>query len=230
MYIQITSKCNMTCKHCCFSATKKGHDMDEAVFKWALNLAESRGDQVVLGGGEPTLHPQFLDYLWLAMRRLISVSRDLGAPAVSVITNGSQTSIALELANMAAEGYIAADVSRDEWHAPIDRAVYAAFDRPKRDPWYSSSGERAQNRDYRAIRTVTHILPVGRAKRNGLGSDRPACVCEEAFVDPKGVVWECGCKEHELGRFGGAVYWPEESDVCTHERRRNEGQYYHKAA
>ena len=66
MYVQITTKCNMNCAHCCFAATRKGEHMPLNIFQKALQVAVRRGDHLTIGGGEPTMHPDFFKYLELA--------------------------------------------------------------------------------------------------------------------------------------------------------------------
>ena len=49
MYIQITTRCNMTCEHCCYACTNEGIDMSLVTFKAALELSEA--SYVSIGGG-----------------------------------------------------------------------------------------------------------------------------------------------------------------------------------
>ena len=83
MYLQITTKCNMTCAHCCYSCKPgRGKHADYHDILDAISFASDMGEIITIGGGEPTLHPRFFDilkrclwafdYVWLA-------------------TNGSQT-------------------------------------------------------------------------------------------------------------------------------------------
>ncbi len=61
--VQIDERCNLGCAHCFVSATKQGATMayDDIVDKVIPRLAKARVERVTLTGGEPTLHPQFLD-------------------------------------------------------------------------------------------------------------------------------------------------------------------------
>lgn len=171
----------MTCEHCMAACTARGSDMSEFTFTAAVALAKSQDDLIVIGGGEPTLHPKF----WLFMGIMFSkYSRWWPETPSFIVTNGSRTEDALALAAMASRGVIGAAVSRDSWHDPIDPEVYEAFRRGK--------GEN----DYREIRTVRTIIKAGRARKWG---DVDACACDELFVDPSGRLWQCGCRTKSFG-------------------------------
>jgi len=91
MYLQITTRCNMSCAHCCFSCTTQGEDMSIETFK---NCLEFDNEYIILGGGEPTIHPLFWQLLGLS----------ISSGEVWLATNGKETSIALALAKMAKKG------------------------------------------------------------------------------------------------------------------------------
>lgn len=61
--LQITTRCNMHCKHCFLSATEAGEDLSYALFKSHIisKLLESKVKKVTLTGGEPLLNPAILD-------------------------------------------------------------------------------------------------------------------------------------------------------------------------
>jgi radical SAM protein with 4Fe4S-binding SPASM domain len=61
--VQIDERCNLRCAHCFVSATKQGQTMgyDDIVEKVIPRLGACRVDRVTLTGGEPTIHPEFLD-------------------------------------------------------------------------------------------------------------------------------------------------------------------------
>lgn len=60
--VQIDERCNLHCAHCFVSATEQGHSMPyEQVTQTLMpRLAECRVECVTLTGGEPTIHPQFM--------------------------------------------------------------------------------------------------------------------------------------------------------------------------
>ena len=51
MYIQITDRCNMTCKHCCYNCTANGEDMSLETWKAAKEFMEYYHRYVSIGGG-----------------------------------------------------------------------------------------------------------------------------------------------------------------------------------
>lgn len=61
--LQITTRCNMRCKHCFLSATGAGMDISYSLIKSDIirKLKESKVKKVTLTGGEPLLHPDILD-------------------------------------------------------------------------------------------------------------------------------------------------------------------------
>ena len=154
-YIQITTRCNMECAHCCYSCTAKGRDMTGKTFRaavaWALDY---EGDETIsLGGGEPTIHPKFWEFIGLALGNFTYVW---------LATNGKETETALNLARMARRGVLAVALSQDEYHEEIDPRVIGAF-MEGRKPYPSHFQE--ENHDYREIRDVTQkVIKAGRAE------------------------------------------------------------------
>lgn len=60
--LQITTRCNMRCKHCFLSATDAGMDISFDLIKSDIirELTEAKVKKVTLTGGEPLLHPDLL--------------------------------------------------------------------------------------------------------------------------------------------------------------------------
>lgn len=62
--INITSRCNLNCPHCYINSSRTGTDMTMPDFRLALKQCKEAGIfQIALGGGEPTLHPDFTKIL-----------------------------------------------------------------------------------------------------------------------------------------------------------------------
>lgn len=192
-YIQITTRCNMTCDHCCFSATGKGTTMSESTFQRALALSSKYGEFITIGGGEPTSHRDFFKFLDMTIDAYYGNWGFEGVPMI--ITNGKVASKAHRLLDMVENGNpIIVELSLDDWHDPIDPQVIQRFRKHSRMP--------KSEHGYASIRTVREIVPVGRAIKfaDSLPMSRHnECCCETWLVDPEGVIWSCGCKHTRLG-------------------------------
>lgn len=178
MYIMITSRCNMACAHCCNSCRPgRGTDMSFDVFSRAIALETDYGGECTsLGGGEPTIHPQFWQFLGYAIGHVTDVW---------LATNGKVTDTALCLAKLARKGVISCALSQDPWHEPIDPKVVAAFGDPKRP----GDG----HNDYREVRNVGKAgLPMAAGRASKWGKE--GCVCEDVLVRPDGTIRQCGCR------------------------------------
>lgn len=170
MYIQITTRCNMSCEHCCMSCTEEGEDMSIETFKAALAWDD---EYISIGGGEPTLHPKFWEFIGLA----------LGCcEGVWLATNGSRTDIALALARMAKRGVLSCALSQDAYHDAIDEKVIRAFTTERKRGF--------DNSDYREVRDVTG--KEVNAGRCDFGT-RDDCACPGLVCAPDGTVRACGC-------------------------------------
>lgn len=215
MYIQLTTRCNMHCAHCCMSATAQGDDMTWETIKATFKFAEGMGEETnYLGGGEPTLN----DHFWGA------IGLGLATGELGLVTNGSMTAISIALSSMAYRGTLAVDLSQDQWHDPIDPSVVEAFTKhPDRFGYYNNP------RDLRNIRTIRteNLIRAGR-RRTGL--DR--CVCDGEFVKPNGDILMCGCANAvKIGTVFEGFTAPEDwmeryhdlDERCVKEYRRKYG-------
>jgi len=164
MYIQITNRCNMSCEHCGMNCTAQGEDMTPKTFKNALSYCD---EVVSIGGGEPTIHPKFKQFLFDAIGH---------CEYVWMATNGSMTEIALTLSKMAKKGIISCALSQDPYHDPIDEKVVEAFTQGQKN---ALAGEH----DCREIRNVYgNEINGGRCdfgKEDG-------CICSGLIVRPNG--------------------------------------------
>ena len=100
-------------------------------------------------------------------------------------TNGSNSEISLTLAKLAKRGVLGVALSQDEFHDSIDYEVIDAFSNTKRD---------RSNNDRREIRSVSKLSNTGRAKKNGLATNKH-CACDDMIVLPNGNIKQCGCDE-----------------------------------
>lgn len=74
MLIKVTTRCSMGCSHCMERAGVQGEDMTRETFIKALDFAEqveaaSPIRLTLLSGGEPTDHPEIVDFIALAEAR-----------------------------------------------------------------------------------------------------------------------------------------------------------------
>jgi hypothetical protein len=150
LYVQITTRCNMRCIHCCSSCTAIGEDMSFSTFKKAIDSALSlEYGEILIGGGEPTLHPRLLD-----MVRYVNsqISMPKFYTDLSMITNGTcDKSLWSRLIRFKR---LKIDVSKDIFH-----------DTSKIKPWVREWADRLDHRwnDYDNSYTIEL---EGRAKKN----------------------------------------------------------------
>ena len=185
MYIQITSKCNMACEHCCYACGPRGRHMSMKTFHKALELCDD--GTIALGGGEPTLHPQFWEMFGLALGK--------AEESLFIATNGTQTETAIALARLAKRGVVNAALSYDSYHdtSMVDERVLAAFRKN------NTRGFGQRDEDLREIRDhdSKRISAAGRGKN--LSGSVDLCPCPELTVSPSGRIYHCGCKTHSYG-------------------------------
>jgi hypothetical protein len=178
--------------------------MSVKTFRKALEIAENHGDYIMLGGGEPTLHPQFESFL------IWAIASNEEPP--HIVTNGKIKNRALLIAKLSKADLIFGELSQDCFHEPIDDQVVKAFGKSIRDVtkglWESFG-----------------IVEGREIKRRGL-SRRPKykfglpfkCRCDDIFVKPNGKIYQCGCPDspcigdvsngyNSLGDLGDGTCW-----------------------
>lgn len=154
MYIQVTTRCNLKCKHCKFSCSpSKGKDMPLDIFREAVDIAMMYDSGVTFGGGEPTLHPDIVFMLGYAT--LMSPG-DYAVPFM--ITNGvveEDTWKVIARAHM--NNRMTVRVSRDPWHdeGKIKPWVWEFAEEHKL--WWGNTGRRTIEKMGRARRHVDEL-------------------------------------------------------------------------
>ena len=216
LYIQITTRCNMRCPHCCFSCGAHGQHMSREHMVAVLQLIREDAESMypTIGGGEPTLHPDCIQFVKWVAEECESQSYGAGAPVVGIVTNGSRTKQAIELAKLAREGTISARLSYDAYHdlSKVDKRVWKAFQAKYDDEIFPEEGE-ASNEDSRAMNNYEYfITPHGRAIKNGLANHplfkKDACCCDGLFITPDGTIWQCGCRKAVIGHLDAlSAFW-----------------------
>lgn len=206
--IQITTRCNMRCPHCCFDCTSEGIDLSLEDFKKIISILNPYG--VLLTGGEPTIHPNFWEIFWYLRDNYVDVL---------VTTNGKRTEDAIRLAQLASERKCAAILSLDEFHERPEISATDAFAglfnctktlNPK-NKTSRISQHSSQKKDRRYIQTMfpQGVVQVGRAAKNGIGNPPSSkCYCDgDLFVTPRGHLYRCVCVESNY--YGNLLTHPE---------------------
>jgi hypothetical protein len=193
----------MRCIHCIYDCTLKGEDISWETFKLAADLARKADDDICIGGGEPTLHPEFLRMVRYAVK--IWGPSYKGFDHVMVITNGTcSKSVWSRLIRIPD---LEIKVSNDIFHNP--RRI---------QPWVRSWAERTNNwwnpGDYydidlqgRAPRNRKAIQALCRKHKVEVTFD--GFSCPEVVVEPSGKViadhyalYDCGPLSLEALKVG----------------------------
>lgn len=194
MYLHISTACNMNCAHCCYAYGngKPGEHMEWKLYKKIIDeysdeISRHNG-YITLGGGEPTLHPLFWQF----------VAYGTAHGRVWLATNGSVKETALTLCKLAKKGVMSVALSLDDYHDPIDEEVIEAFSEGMKvyeSHGYSEQYPENDCHDGRSIRSVKMPLPGGRA----LGFDkkdlREGCPCNQTQIKVNGDIYACGCPD-----------------------------------
>lgn len=209
MYIRITDKCNMRCPHCCFACTDQGTFMTLDTFKTALSIAKKRCINIVIGGGEPTLHPHFEQFLILAI-----ASAPMADMKVFIVTNGSIKERAELILQLSVRGIIDGRLSYDQYHDldMIDDVVLELF-RKNKLFW----GGLYQSHPYC---DPNFLSKTGRARKIKESSEHKCC-CEDLRINPNGDYFPCGCDEApKLGNINKGFKPTKYSGICFREIER----------
>jgi len=170
MHIQLLTQCNMHCAFCSQNSTVEGEvgyerPMDFKTYVKCLDVLESiNPDRVVLTGGEPTMHENFLEWTELILQRDFKY--------ILIAINGKITEVALKLKKLAdsSEGKLRAMVSYDRYHECVSDEVYKA---------------------YEGHLLTSHF--VGRTGRGKDFGNAYACISPNIYIKPDGDVRGCGC-------------------------------------
>lgn len=179
MYIQLTTRCNMSCAHCLYACTAEGEDMSLETFKAAVRTAA--GDYITLGGGEPTLNPHFWEMWAFAIAH---------GEYVWMATNGSVTDTAIALAHltkaMGDSSLFRCELSVDDYHDPVDESVYKAFGEDLVRNTTRRRVQRGNGFHYEDVQPT-------KGGRCDWGEERTCC--GGPFVKPDGTVLSCDCPD-----------------------------------
>ena len=199
LLILITTRCNMTCKHCAISAAADGVDMTLATFSAVCAKVHrlQRPRKICLSGGEPLLHPDFFQIVDLMM----SAAKPSGS-TIQISTNGSLKEESLQLLRLATAGSVEARLSATKWHhtGMVDPKVREAFTRNPN----SQVREEFLNLSFAPSST-------GRAADWG----EPFCYWSDYTVNPDGSVFPCGCRAVAVGSVFDDFSFSDKSAGCV---------------
>lgn len=198
MYIQVTTRCNMRCKHCKFACSPtRGKDMPLDLFREAADIAIfDYENSVGIGGGEPTLHPDLI--FMLGYVTLIGGTEFIPF----MITNGTVEPTLWRVLTRAREaGHLTLYVSADPWHdiSKIPQHVSDYADEHKL--WWGNTGRRVIERAGRARRRILEL----QQEAHDWGYDQVDVMPEQECgprVDPDGNVWADVPKKFGGGKIG----------------------------
>lgn len=188
MYIQVTNRCNMTCAHCCMSCTKEGQDMPLQMFKTCVNVANSFGESISIGGGEPTLHPKIIEMLAYAIANCDEIQ-----PWIS--TNGTNKNVCEFMMKLAKGGLLGLQFSIDEFHdtGMIDEYLFKRIISDGVD--HRDEYARGNHKTFWTVRRDSiRIANQGRAKELTDYETEDYCSCPDLEIKPNGNVHWCGCE------------------------------------
>ena len=220
MYLQITTKCNMKCDHCCYSCGKWGkHGEYETIIDAIAFIRNWNDETISIGGGEPTLHPRFFDILKYCLEDFDSVW---------MATNGSKTKTMFRLANIIdqcdwesfdsedycicetqeekdnchcePEGLIYQEdkltvaLSQDPFHNPIDQRIVDLWTRRSIVNNYNNHPHFEIRNTYTSTQGLSNS---GRAKKNQLAYSNH-CPCSSLLIKPNGKIKLCGCSNSPI--------------------------------
>ena len=197
-YLQITTKCNMTCEHCGFSCGKRGkHGTYEQILENIEFIEYEYADEMItIGGGEPTIHPRFFDILQICLRKF---------DQVWMATNGSQTLTMYRL-NDIMQGYDFDYIEFDEYGEPLTEPISLSHNNQlgvtlSLDNFHSPINEgviKLWKQNKYDIRDVSrNVLHNGRAARSG-AAQKYGCVCPSNIIRPDGSIKMCGCERSPI--------------------------------
>jgi hypothetical protein len=161
--------------------------MSREVFEAGIKLAEDRGAGAFLGGGEPTDHPLFNEFL------IRVLSSDVEIESSGCITNGSNEKEALLLAKLAPIFYTALSLTQYHDTSLVTERVLNA---------YKSCEKRLG---------VQSPFKIGRGK-NIFGS-QPGCVCYDLHMEPNGDLFHCSCKKLKYGNVLTGYSIPDDAEI-----------------
>jgi MoaA/NifB/PqqE/SkfB family radical SAM enzyme len=182
----------MHCPHCGYSCSAKGKDISIQTIYNIISLIKDIDEQfIVIGGGEPTIHPN----LWEILGLLFSTRNECSEESsIFIITNGKETETVKSLIYLGLSCAIGLELSTDKYHSPIDKEIKDLFAK------YSKQSERDRRRclGERDVARFNTLIPAGRAKNLAVSFSEESCICDDIFITPEGDVKICGCEDSPI--------------------------------
>lgn len=167
--IEISNHCNLECP-ICIVQNKDNYQMSRAEFAATIDgLIEKEGqlDTVNISGGEPTIHPEFLDFLDLALRPEIA--------RVSVSTNGLRIAQDFSFCEELARRGIYVSLQLDALHNPSLRQLRGGGD-------HASAKQKALDNLERAGVRTTIVSTVARGVNDHEVGEAVRLLYERDFI------------------------------------------------
>jgi len=181
--IQVTTRCNMRCIHCCFDCTAKGDDMPWDLFVHAVDLAHRANDDICIGGGEPTLHPRIVQMVQHAVSvRGLSIR---GYDHVMIITNG--TCSRRTWRKLIEIPHVDISVSNDIFHNPRRVQPWVRRWADEHHAWWNQDDFYQIDMIGRAARNKRAMKKV--ARKHNVDIEFDAWTCPEVRVTPTGQLF-----------------------------------------
>jgi len=146
MILRITNKCHMGCSHCFDNASPEGKHMDFDTFRNSLKfISRSTAKMILLTGGEPSEHPQFIEIAELLKRKMARPELMIIASNGMFLHNKKYTEEILSL-------NIKIQITNDQ-------------------RFYPQSIPIIEHENLCYINEIQHLFPLGRAVTNNLSID-----------------------------------------------------------
>lgn len=166
--ICITDRCNRGCSYCYQAAKPEGTDMPLDLYEEILMQSGKTVAQVALGGGEVTIHPQFLE--------ILRITREKYGIVPNYTTNGDAISEDILSASRRLCGAIAisAHGTRDEWLPKAKRFAEAGCKTNIHFILGEETAEEAigilKEEPLKGINAIIFLMykPIGRATEKGV--------------------------------------------------------------
>lgn len=165
----------MKCAHCCSDCSEVGEDMTAEVFERCMKICEDYNLITYLGGGEPTLHPLFDNFL-VRMASSVALGKTELCGCTTNGTDENRTAMMFALSKI--DYGFSFNVSTDNYHRKkLSKQLLHLL---------------REERSFKKGNISPHqVLARGRGKN--IKGAKNGCVCGEEYVAVNGDIKPCGC-------------------------------------